>query len=155
MTDIPQEARAKTEIDRLVMDFFEAFSAGSDGKVDLSVIRRVFLPEGLIIKTCGPVPEIYTIPQFIEPRERMLNDGTLVDFREQEVFERTDIFGNIACRFSLYRKQGIWSGQAFEAQGMKTIHFVHTPEGWRMSALAWDDERDGLAIPTEYSRKGG
>ena len=34
----------------------------------------------------------------------------------------------------------------FTARGMKTLHFVLTTEGWRISAGAWDDERDGLLI---------
>jgi hypothetical protein len=143
---------AKTAIDRLVAAFFGAFSPGPGGQVDLGIIKRLFIREGRIIKACGPVPEVYTIAQFIEPRERLLNDGTLVGFREEELSERTDIFGNIACRFSLYRKEGIWSGQAFQGRGMKTIHFVHAPEGWRMSSLLWDDEREGLIIPLEYDQ---
>jgi hypothetical protein len=151
MTAPPLEAAAKAAIDRLVAAFFAAFSPDAEGKVELGVIRRLFLPQGLLIKTCGPVPEVYTVLEFIEPRQRLLNDGTLVDFREEELCERTDIFGNIACRFSLYRKQGIWSGQPFEAMGMKTIQFVLTPEGWRMSSLLWDDEREGLAIPAVFT----
>ena len=143
---------AKAAIDQLVAEFFGAFSPGPEGRVDLGIIRALFIPEGRIIKACGPVPEVCTIAQFIEPRERLLNDGTLVGFREEEVWEQTDLFGNIACRFSLYRKEGTWSGQSFQARGMKTIHFVHTPEGWRMSSLLWDDEREGLTIPMEYDR---
>ena len=154
MSRTSQDISAKSAIDQLVAEFFQAFSPGPGGKVDLGAIRRVFIPEGMIIKACGPVPELYTIPQFIEPRERMLNDGTLVDFLEEEVFERTDIFGNIACRFSLYRKQGTWSGQAFATRGMKTIQFVQTSDGWRMSSLLWDDERAGLVIPSDYGGGG-
>jgi hypothetical protein len=32
---------------------------------------------------------------------------------------------------------------------MKTFQFVETPRGWRICALAWDDERDGLAVDPE------
>jgi len=28
-----------------------------------------------------------------------------------------------------------------------TTQFVRTPAGWRISAMAWDDEREGLAVP--------
>ena len=141
---------AKAAIDQLVAEFFGAFSPGPEGRVDLGIIKALFIPEGRIIKACGPVPEVCTIAEFIEPREQLLNDGTLVGFQEKEVWERTDLFGNIACRFSLYRKEGTWSGKRFQARGMKTIHFVQTPEGWRMSSLLWDDEREGLTIPREY-----
>jgi hypothetical protein len=34
---------------------------------------------------------------------------------------------------------------------MKTIQFVRTADGWRISAAAWDDERDGLSLPDSLS----
>jgi hypothetical protein len=30
---------------------------------------------------------------------------------------------------------------------VKTLQFVRTGAGWRISAAAWDDERDGLTVP--------
>jgi hypothetical protein len=152
---LPQlEAGDKAAIHGLVAAFFGAFSAQPNGKVDLSVLRTLFIPEGVIIKACDPVPEVYTLQQFLEPRERMLNDGTLTDFREEEISERTDLFGNMACRLSTYRKSWKSSGQAFAAKGMKAIHFVRTSEGWKMSALIWDDEREGVRLPGEQARLG-
>jgi hypothetical protein len=29
---------------------------------------------------------------------------------------------------------------------MKTLQFVRPAAGWRISAAAWDDERDGLVL---------
>ena len=37
----------------------------------------------------------------------------------------------------------------FAARGVKTLHFVRTAAGWRLSAAAWDDERDGVMIDAE------
>ena len=34
---------------------------------------------------------------------------------------------------------------------MKTLQFVRTPAGWRISAVAWDDERDGLRLEPGYA----
>ncbi len=145
-----QASTTKLIIDDLVSAFFDLFSVKEGCKADLSNIYQLFIPEGLIIKNVSSTPEIYNLQQFIEPREKMFNEGVLVDFKEEELWERTEIFGNIAHRFSLYRKSGVMSGTAFEARGMKTIQFIKTPKGWRMSSLAWDDEREGLYIPDEY-----
>ncbi len=145
-----QVSETKLIIDELVSTFFGLFSVKEGCRADLSIINQLFIPEGLIIKNVSSTPEIYNLQQFIEPREKMLNEGVLLDFREEELSEKTEIFGNIAHRFSLYRKSGVMSGVAFEARGMKTIQFVKTPDGWKMSSLAWDDEREGLSIPDEY-----
>ena len=140
---------AKAEIDSLTRTFFSVFSPNESGVVDLSIIHRLFIPQGIVIKNCG-TPEIYTLEQFIAPREVLLNKGELVDFKERELRERTEIFGNIAQRFCLYEKSGVLSGTPFKTRGMKTLQFIKTEEGWRMSALAWDDERDGLTIPETF-----
>lgn len=84
---------------------------------------------------------IYDLDAFIAPREKILIDGTLAEFSEWEVAERTEINGSIAHRFSHYRKSGVLDGEWFEGSGHKTIQFVRTPAGWRMSSMAWDDVR--------------
>ena len=33
---------------------------------------------------------------------------------------------------------------------MISTQFILTREGWKMSAMAWDDERPGLSIPDHY-----
>jgi len=40
-------------------------------------------------------------------------------------------------------------GIAFESRGMISTQFIVTPVGWKMSAMAWDDERPGLSIPKD------
>ena len=81
----------------------------------------------------------------------MLSNGTLTDFREWELSGHTEIFGDIAQHFCSYAKAGVLLGASFTGRGMKTMQFVRTAAGWRISAVAWDDERDGLAIEQHWS----
>jgi hypothetical protein len=30
---------------------------------------------------------------------------------------------------------------------MISTQFIHTPQGWKVSSMAWDDERPGLQLP--------
>ena len=136
----------KKAIDILVWDFFKLFLVPVGIKADLSAIYRLFIPQGIIIKNVGPQPEIYTLQQVIEPREKLFDSGTLKDFVEEELFERTDIFGNIAQRFCLYKKWGLMNDIFSQAYEMKSLQFVKTASGWKLSSLIWDDEREGLAI---------
>ncbi|MFH7596805.1 nuclear transport factor 2 family protein [Streptomyces racemochromogenes] len=129
---------AKTEIDALMRAFLGAF-ANTAAAPDLDAVRKVFIPEGMIIKNVGGDPVVYDLDAFIEPRRRILTDGTLTEFSEWEVSERTEVYGTIAHRFSTYRKSGRLEGEWFEGEGRKTTQFVRTPQGWRMSSMAWDD----------------
>lgn len=129
----------KAELDRLTRRFLGAFTNTGGIRPDIDAIRSVFIPQGTIIDNVGAEPVVYDVEEFIAPREKMLTDGTLVDFSEWEVAERTEIFGSIAHRFTEYRKSGTRDGKRFEGGGHKTIQFVRTPTGWRMSSMAWDD----------------
>jgi len=141
------EGSDQVEIHRLINDYFSVFSNKGGARPKLERLQDMFIKEGLIIKNTGPVPEVYDLQQFISPRERILNDGTLREFTEEEVSERTDIFGNIAQRISFYRKSGVLSGQAFQGRGVAISQLVRTADGWKLSSLAWDDEREGFALP--------
>ena len=62
---------------------------------------------------------------------------------------RVEVFGDIAHWFGGYAKAGTQEGEPFTGRGMKTIQLVRTADGWRISAAAWDDEREGLTLPTD------
>jgi RimJ/RimL family protein N-acetyltransferase len=133
-------AEVKAELDGLMATFLGAFANPGGTKPNIQAIEDVFIPEGMIISTVGATPVIYDLRQFVEPREKILTDGTLTEFREWETSETTEIYGSIAHRFSEYRKSGYLNGEWFEGRGVKTTQFVMTPSGWKMSSLAWDDE---------------
>ncbi|QNE22325.1 nuclear transport factor 2 family protein [Kribbella qitaiheensis] len=137
----------QTAIENVVRTFFAAFtSGGPEVKRRLDALREAFVPEAVIVRTCGMEPAIYGVDEFIAPRETLLTSGTLVDFKEWPVDGRVEVFGDIAHWFGSYAKEGVQDGKPFTGRGMKTIQFIRTPEGWRISAAAWDDERPGLTI---------
>jgi hypothetical protein len=134
----------------LIAEFFAAVSFPEGGAPQYDRIRDVFIPEGLLIKNSGETPEISGLDAFIAPRQELVDSGRLTSFDEVEVAARTEAFGNVAHRLSTYDKRGIQDGVAFSATGIITTQFIATPAGWRMAAMAWDDERPGLAVPDDY-----
>jgi hypothetical protein len=76
--------------------------------------------------------------------------GTLTSVFEVETAEITEVFGDVAHRLSTYDKSGTVDGSAIEGRGLISTQFIGTPDGWKMSSMAWDDERPGLAIPSRY-----
>ncbi len=130
---------SKIEIDAVTAEFFGAFDNRGGKAADVARIRRLVIPGGVIVMT-GPNFTVYTVDEFIEPRQKLLTDGRLVEFSEWETSERTEIVGDIASRVGQYRKAGILDGEPFEGGGTKTIQFVRTPEGWRIAAFAWYDQ---------------
>jgi len=134
-------ATDRDAIAELVRTFFAAFTSGADSIARLDALRTAFLPEAVIIRTCGAEPTVYGVDSFIVPRQALLSGGTLVDFREWELSGRTEVFGDIAQHFCRYAKSGVQDGTPFAQQGAKSLQFVRTSAGWRISAAAWDDDR--------------
>jgi hypothetical protein len=147
MTGQPEQAATKHELDRLIDQFFRAVSFEAGAQPHYSDIYQLFVEAGLLIKNSGAAPELASVDQFIAPRAAIVSSGEVTSFRETELAERTDIFGNVAQRFSAYAKSGTQNGQPFAARGMIATQFILTPAGWKISAMAWDDERPGLTLP--------
>lgn len=151
MKESNRNAAAKAELDLLCAEFFRAVSFEAGESPPYENIHTLFIESGLLIKNTGAGPEISTISQFIEPRQTLVRSKELMRFREWELSETTEIFGNVAHRFSAYAKSGTMMGVPFVARGMISTQFILTPTGWKMSAMAWDDERAGLSIPKHYA----
>lgn len=147
MPNHQQHALTKREIDRLMTAFFGAvsFDAGEEPQYDK--IYGLFIESGLLIKNSAATPDVSSVAQFIAPRQATVRLGALTSFRETELSETTQIFGNVAQRFSAYAKSGTQDGVPFAARGMIATQFISTSAGWKISAMAWDDERPGLALP--------
>ncbi len=151
MTNDYTEALA--QIDESMKIFFSLFDNRT--KVpDLEPIYDLFIPEGRIMKCVSTEPEVYSVNEFAESRREILSGGQLRDFYEEELFSKTDIFGNIAQRISIYRKEGNMSGTHFSAYGIKTIQFVNTAGSYKIISAIWDDEREGFELDEEMKKHG-
>ncbi|MEO5744325.1 MAG: hypothetical protein ABIQ53_07005 [Terracoccus sp.] len=140
---------AESDVDRLAQAFFRAVSFEAGGRPSYDDIYDLFIESGLLIKNSGQEPEVSSISAFITPRQQLVDSGELTEFSEVEVSHRDESFGNIAHRLSIYTKRGVSGGVAFQGHGVISTQLIHTPTGWRMTSMAWDDERAGLSMPDD------
>jgi hypothetical protein len=79
------------------------------------------------------------------------------DFFEVETGRRVDLFGNIAHVWSAYEARRALDDAEPERRGINSIQLFRDPElGWRIMAMIWDNEREGVALPdiTRANDKG-
>ena len=138
------------EMAAVLADFLAAVSFPAGGRPEYSAMRGLFSEGARLIKNSGALPEISSVDEFILPRQQQVDSGDLTSFAEVELAHITEVFGNVGHRLSTYAKRGTIKGVAFEAEGIISTQFIRTPSGWKISAMAWDDERPGLAIPDRY-----
>jgi hypothetical protein len=127
-------------IDEITRRFFAAFANNGGHAANIDDLYRLLIPQAVIVCNTGRSPIVYDVASFVEPRRTLLANGTLCDFREWETSGHTDILGNIAQRAGSYAKSWTAEGRAFTQTGAKTLQFVRTPQGWRISAVAWNDD---------------
>jgi hypothetical protein len=147
----PTTANVASELKALMNEFFGAVSFSEGDRPQYERLHALFLDGAKLIKNSGETPEISTVPQFIAARQPLLNSGELTSFEEVEVADVTEVFGAVAHRWSTYEKRSVLNENAFTARGIVSTQFIRTPNGWKMSAMAWDDERSGLRIPARYN----
>ena len=69
------------------------------------------------------------------------------DFFEIEIGRRIDVMGNIAHVWSAYEARSSLGDTVPERRGVNSIQLFKDPDlGWRIMAMIWDNEREGVAI---------
>ncbi|MGB0096499.1 MAG: hypothetical protein WBP81_28675 [Solirubrobacteraceae bacterium] len=140
-------ADIRSELKALTAEFFRAVSFESGQRPSYARIRHLFIDDGKLIRNSSETPEISSVEEFIGSRQRLADSGALRSFEEVETAQITEVFGNIAHRFSTYRKHGTMHRKAIQGSGVISTQFIRTPSRWKMTSMAWDDERPGLTIP--------
>lgn len=128
------------KIDELTTLFFSVFTNTNNAKPKFDLLQQLCIPEVVLINRTGAKNTVYSLSTFMEPRKKILSDGTLTEFEEKETTAQTTLLNNLAQRHSTYHKSGIHAGQPFSQKGHKLFLFVNTEQGWKISAVSWEDE---------------
>ena len=142
-----EKASELTAIDRVTESLYASICFGKGGSPDLEQLRRLFIPESLLINNNDDNPVIMSVDQFIEAMDLQVSNGSLVALHETELSGRTELFGKIAHRLSCYEARLDPDTQDV-SRGVNSIQFVKTNGVWRLSALVWADESADNPIPS-------
>lgn len=129
----------EAQIDDLAAEFLDAFTNADGRKVDLGAVEPSFLPGAVVVSHADPV-KVESLADFLTPRQRLLSEGELTDFKEWETSSTTQVSGNVAQRLSRYAKSGVLRGTPITGSGTKCMHLVRTPAGWRIAGITWSDD---------------
>ena len=139
IVDVPAETADDQEIRAVVDRFFAAFVSGPEAAVRADDLRTVLLPEALLVSAAGAAPTSYDVDSFIAPRVTLLGGDTMTGFHEWVESARVDRFGDIAQVWCGYAKSWLQDGEPRQGSGAKSLQLVRTTDGWRISAVVWDD----------------
>lgn len=145
LTKMPDEEAIKKAVD----EAYRSLSFKQGETLNYDKIQNCFIPQAQFINFRPSKLEIFSLNQFIDNYKRAVTSGYIKSFYEEEIYGRTDQFGNIAQRISSYKSYMNNMDTVIE-RGVNSFQLVKTPNGWKVSSIVWDVEKAGQAIPTYY-----
>ncbi len=137
------------------VDEMYAMISGPKGPRDWSRQANCFHPAARQIRTSldeigRPVMKMMSLEQYARDTAPYFAEN---DFFEVEIGRRIDRFGNIAHVWSAYEARRSPADAEPERRGINSIQLFRTAEaGWRIVAMIWDNEREGVEVPAELVR---
>lgn len=118
------------------------------GERDWESIRPLYHPRATLVRTgveaaVSPFVLAMTFDEYVANATEKLRN---VEFREVEVQQDVTVFGNIARVSSVYEYELRESGQVQTGRGVNFFNFVNAGDGWQITNIVWDNERDGVLL---------
>jgi hypothetical protein len=137
------------QIDYITEDFYESLSFMDGELPDLDAVRELFYEDGLLINMSFGKPITYSTESFIRTLEDQVSAGELTQFMQRELYSKTDIFGRIAQRTSVYEYSLTYHETENIPKGVNYIQFVQVDDLWRITSMVWSDEGANFRVPAE------
>ncbi|HTD41466.1 MAG TPA: hypothetical protein VK671_12645 [Mucilaginibacter sp.] len=138
------------EIDYLTKDFYQAISFMRSEPPDFTPVKILFYGEGILVNNSFNKPITFTAETFVEAMESQVAEGAIEQFMQRELHSKTEIFGKVAHRISVYEYNFADHEMQKLPRGLNFIQFVQIEGNWRILSMAWFDENENHLIPVEY-----
>ena len=121
-----------------------------DGELpDLETVRSLFYADGLLVNNSSGRPIRYSADSFVAIMNEQIESGELTQFMQRELYSKTEIFGRVAQRISVYEYSFVYHELENLPRGINYIQFVQEDDNWLISSMAWNDENENYRIPSE------
>jgi hypothetical protein len=137
-------------IDYVTEDFYESLSFQDGEMPDLETVQTLFYADGLLVNNSFGSPIKFTAASFIQSLETQIAEGKLLQFMQRELYSKTEIFGRVAQRLSVYEYSFSYHDIEDLPRGINYIQFVQDDDNWRITSMAWNDENENYRIPMEF-----
>lgn len=128
----------------IIEDMFAAISWDGNKAPELDRFAAAVIPEAAIIPSARPAAPT-TIAAFGQRMGGLYDNGAMTTFAERPLSSVVQIFGNIAVALGGY--EAVVDGGE-PSRGANAFLFVKDGDGWHVAAMAWDNERDDLRLPS-------
>jgi hypothetical protein len=136
-------------INLLTYELYHILSFRNGKPPKVNELRKFFYGGGMLINNSYTEPIAFTTASYLKALELQSAIGDLKQYLMREVSARTEIFGKIAQRTSVYEYSFAEIPPRKMPRGINYIQFVKEGECWRISSMIWNDENEDHRIPEE------
>ena len=137
-------------IDYITEDFYESLSFQDGEQPDLETVKGLFYGDGLLINNSFGKPVTFTLETFTNAIEAQVAEGNLRQFMQRELYSKTDVFGKVAQRLSVYEYSLADHEIENLPRGINYIQYILIDDSWNITSMAWSDENENHQVPKEY-----
>src|ERR1700761_594810 len=119
------------EIDYLTMDFYKAISFESGETPEFSSLDILFYGDGIMINNNFREPLSFTAESFMNALQSQIAEGEIEQFMQREIFAKTEEFGSVAVRTSVYEYNFADHETQRMPRGVNYIQFIKVEGNWR------------------------
>lgn len=133
-------------IDYITEDFYESLSFQDGEMPDLETVKSLFYADGLLVNNSFAVPVTFTAASFTGALQAQIQAGTLLQFMQRELYSKTEIFGKVAQRVSVYEYSFDYHETDNLPRGINYIQFIQVNDAWLITSMAWNDENENYRV---------
>lgn len=137
-------------IDYVTEDFYESLSFQDGEQPDLGTVKELFYGDGILINNSFAMPVTFTLETFLQAIESQVAEGNLQQFMQRELFSKTEIFGKVAQRISVYEYSLADHEIENLPRGINYIQYIMVDDHWLITSMVWSDENENYQVPREY-----
>jgi hypothetical protein len=137
------------EIDHLTERFYESVSFNTEHFPNFDLLQELFYGSGKLINNNFDQPVDFTVQTFAHAIMAQIEAGNASYFAQQEIADKTEIFGNMATRISVFEYSFVKDTPNWK-RGVNYIQYICIGSKWLIISMIWTYEKDGLGIPEKY-----
>lgn len=137
-------------IDTLTEEFYKTISFKNGVTPDVTSLHSIFHGAGLMVNDTGQEAVLYTAESFVQELESRIALGEIHQFQQHEIYSRTELFGKVAQRISVYEYSFSDYEQDHNPRGINFIQYAKIGENWNITSMVWNDENEDYQIPEDY-----
>lgn len=137
-------------IDHITENFYLHKGFDAEHFPNMDALLELFFGEGHLVDHSFAETMEFTLSSFVQALMKQIEAGNADFFVQQEIADRTQVFGNMAQRMSVYEFSTTKNASVEWKRGISLIQFILKEDKWLISSIIWRDESKDFRISEEW-----